>query len=584
MSRGGGKTSPTPKVYIKLPPPNTGRKTPPIPLQRTAIWYLPGDKRVAPDPESSGSNKKQATIMEDALKELEDERILMKEALSKVEHENGLLQKEIERLNTENEELKKTGSDQAQDIDRMYTQLDRDKGGGSLSIFSSALHGTETRVDQDASSVGLPVDHLVEDLFGGDDKKDESDKKDENLSSGAGEPLWDPTSNEFLCHRGPQVESFGDVASRSTEEGRAEHLREPTSGGQSLGHADTTLGSDVKKSGKPDETASTVQCLPACTPETPSTLSADAANVCFDKDIEFDPRQAAYFKELTSNLSPSAGEPFSVDAVPFVPKAAFTFVALPAANEARVSQNQNLVRPELLDPPHLGAAGSRFHFKSEREEETYVNPAPFQLVGVQLPLEYIASKAKPVFVVQRSLIESKQIVLMVELLAGECETQIPDSALALTGSRKPSRLHAKIFITPANPSSLSGLYGKDVAVTIFAAGLSFVSLHLEVLDNKGENAEVFSLPDVDTLSAVVDPQTPAWTLSHSRGSPPQTVRTKLLFPHRKYMDGFLFALSYVRFLDSHASCRIPLHETPSSETQVKSLPTKGFFGPDAGHP
>ncbi|KAJ7639681.1 hypothetical protein DFH06DRAFT_1335356 [Mycena polygramma] len=175
-------------------------------------------------------------------------------------------------------------------------------------------------------------------------------------------------------------------------------------------------------------------------------------------------------------------------------------------------------------------------------------------------------------------IESKQIVLMVELLAGECETQIPDSALALTGSRKPSRLHAKIFITPANPSSLSGLYGKDVAVTIFAAGLSFVSLHLEVLDNKGENAEVFSLPDVDTLSAVVDPQTPAWTLSHSRGSPPQTVRTKLLFPHRKYMDGFLFALSYVRFLDSHASCRIPLHETPSSETQVKSLPTKGFFG------
>ncbi|KAJ7639679.1 hypothetical protein DFH06DRAFT_1138394 [Mycena polygramma] len=513
MSRGGGKTrrgrkkstiqterpfieeqpltanqSPTPKVYIKLPPPNTGRKTPPIPLQRTAIWYLPGDKRAAPDPESSGSNKKQATIMEDALKELEDERILMKEALSKmrnsssrhsrfnaaqVEHENGLLKKEIERLNTENEELKKPGSDEAQDIDRMYTQagldmaeistlnervntdelmierlgqqvakmasctlnfgtlhpddwpggdyhsapqrgffflahdgqtlgldvdrkasrstfilcglniivqVDRDKGSGSLSIFSSALHGTETRVDQDVFSVGLAVDHLVEDLFDGDDKKDE------NLSSGAGEPLWDPTSNE----------SFGDVASAPQKKDRQSisenrPANRPAYGGQSLGHADTILGSDVKKSGKADETSSTVQCSPDCTPETPSTLSADAASVCFDKDIELDPRQAAYFKELTS-----------VDAVPFVPKAAFTFVALPAANEARVSQNQNLVRPEvghlfsllstaqltvpqLLDPPHLGAAGSRFHFKSEREEETYVNPYQISTTWLERP-------------------------------------------------------------------------------------------------------------------------------------------------------------------------------------------------------
>ncbi|KAJ6497192.1 hypothetical protein C8R47DRAFT_1212726 [Mycena vitilis] len=108
------------------------------------------------------------------------------------------------------------------------------------------------------------------------------------------------------------------------------------------------------------------------TPQTPSTFSAGDAWVSFDKDVEMDPRQAAYFKELTSNdLSPSAGEPFSVDAMPFVPKAAFTFVALPAANEACVSQNQNLDRPELRDPPHLG---SRFHFKSEREEETHVNP------------------------------------------------------------------------------------------------------------------------------------------------------------------------------------------------------------------
>ncbi|KAJ7464954.1 hypothetical protein B0H11DRAFT_1922375 [Mycena galericulata] len=108
---------------------------------------------------------------------------------------------------------------------------------------------------------------------------------------------------------------------------------------------------------------------------------------------------------------------------------------------------------------------------------------------------------------------------------------------------------------PGEPSLFSP--SQSIQAFVSGAGLSHVSIRFQDI----QNSISFTMLSVDTLDADIDRTTRSWSISTSSWECPRQlaqlpIRIVLDFVTHKQFDCFLFALSYVRFIDGRSSLGI----------------------------
>ncbi|KAJ7464957.1 hypothetical protein B0H11DRAFT_2240385 [Mycena galericulata] len=146
----------------------------------------------------------------------------------------------------------------------------------------------------------------------------------------------------------------------------------------------------------------------------------------------------------------------------------------------------------------------------------------------------------------------------------------------------PFSIVAQIHMSPPGDPSLFAP-SQSIRALVAGAGLSHVSIRFQNI----QNSVSFTMLSVDTLDADIDRTTRSWSITTSSWECPRQlaqlpIRIELDFATNKQLDCFLFALSYVRFIDGRSSLAIlslslsKAHEivmVEDDESPVKTLST-----------